>query len=189
MKVLRERKDRKIWLSQKGYVEKVLQHFNMQNAKLVSTPFPIQLKLSAEQSPSIEAEKADMAQVSYSSVVGSLLFAMVCTRPDIAQAVRVMSRYIANLGSDHWTVVKWILWYLRETTNHSLCYGSAGLECIGYVDSDFAGDQDKKRFTTGYVFSMGGGAISWESKLQSAMALLMIEAEYIAVAHTCKEAI
>ena len=106
MKVLRERKDRKVWLSQKRYVEKVLQYFNMQNAKSVSNPFSIQLKLSAEQSPSMKAEKTDMARVPYLSAVGSLMFVMVYTRLDIAQAVRVVSRYMANLGSDHWTVVK-----------------------------------------------------------------------------------
>ena len=74
-------------------------------------------------------------------------------------------------------------------TDHLLCYGSAGLECIGYVDSDFADDRDKRRSTTGYVFSMDGGAISWESKLQSVVSLSTTEAEYITVAHTCKETI
>ena len=88
------------------------------------------------------------------------MFAMICTRPDITQAVGVVSWCMANPGSNHWTTVRWILQYLRGTTNYSLCYGSAGLECIGYVDSDFAGDQDKGRPTIGYVFSMGSGAIS-----------------------------
>ena len=90
-------------------MEKVLRRFNMQNIKPVSTPFLIQLKLSAEQSPSTEAEKADMAQISYLLVVGSLMFAMVCTRPNIVQVVGVVSWYMANPSSDHWTAVKWIL--------------------------------------------------------------------------------
>ena len=96
---------------------------------------------------------------------------------------------MVNPSSNHWTAVKWILWYLRGTTDYSLYYSSAGLGCIGYVDSDFAGDRDKRRSTTGYVFSMDDGAISWESKLQSVVALSTTEAKYIAVIHVYKEAI
>lgn len=107
MKVLWGRKNRKIWLSQKDYVEKVLQRFNIQSAKPVSTLFPIHLKLSAKQSPSTKAEKADMAWIPYSSVVRSLMFVMVYMRPDITQEVGVASRYMTNPGCEHWNTVKW----------------------------------------------------------------------------------
>lgn len=85
--------------------------------------------------------------------------------------------------------MKWILRYLRGTADFSLCYGSASLECVEYVDSHFAGDRDGRKSTTGYVFSMGSGAISQESKLQLIVALSTTEVEYIAMAHACKEAI
>ncbi|GKV24632.1 hypothetical protein SLEP1_g34217 [Rubroshorea leprosula] len=106
MKVFRDREDRKIWLNQKNYIERVLRRFNMQNAKPVSTPFPVHIKLSSEYSPSTEAEKAAMSRVPYSSAVGSLMFAMVGTRPDIAQALGAVSKYMANPGRVHWDAVK-----------------------------------------------------------------------------------
>ena len=155
----------------------------------MNTPFPIHLKLSSSQSPSTEEEKVAMSQVPYSLVVESLMFAMVSTRPDITQAVGAVSKYMANPGCDHWKVVKWILRYLRGTSDFALCYGYANLNCTGYVDSDFTEDLDKKRSTSGYVFSMAGGAISWKSKLQSIVALSTTEAEYIVVTHACKEVI
>ncbi|GKV30830.1 hypothetical protein SLEP1_g39605 [Rubroshorea leprosula] len=189
MKVFRDRKDMKIWLNQKNYIERVLQRFNMQNAKPVSTPFPVHIKLSSEYSPSTEAEKAAMSRVPYSSAVGSLMFAMVGTRPDIAQAVEAVSKYMANPGRVHWDAVKWILRYLKDTSSVSLCYRSMEPDCVGFVDADFAGDRDKRRSTSGNVFIMAGGAVSWESKLQPVVALSTTEAEYISISHACKEAI
>ena len=102
-----------------------------------------------------------MSRVPYSSTIGSLMYAMVCTRPDIAHAVGVVSRYMNNLGKEHWEAIKWILRYLRGTANHALCFG--GLETVlqGYVDSDMEGDKDSRRSTTGYVFTIGGKTVSW----------------------------
>jgi hypothetical protein len=170
-------------------VERILQRFNMQNAKPVGTPFPNNEKISSEQSPSTEEERIEMSQVPYSSAVGSLMFAMICTRPDIAQAVGVVSKYMANPGRDHWTAVKWIFRYLRGTSHYAICYSGDTITCEGFVDSDFAGDRDRRRSTTCYLFSMAGGAISWVSKLQSVVALSTTEAEYMAATQACKEAI
>ena len=88
------------------------------------------------------------------------MFAMICTRLDIAQAVGAVSRFMANPGKEHWNAVKRILRYLNGTSDVALCYG--GSECIvrGYVDSDYAGDLDKRKSTTGYVFTFAGGAVS-----------------------------
>jgi hypothetical protein len=84
-----------------------------------------------------------------------------CTRPDIAHAVGVVSRYMNNLGKEHWEAVKWILKYLRGIANHVLCFGGSETVLQGYVDSDMAGDKDSRRSTTGYVFTIGGTTISW----------------------------
>jgi hypothetical protein len=81
-----------------------------------------------------------MSRVPYSSVVGSLMYAMVCTRPNIAHAVGVVSRYMNNPGKEHWEVVKWILRYLRGTATHALCFGGSNTFIQGHVDSDMAGD-------------------------------------------------
>ncbi|KAE8725329.1 hypothetical protein F3Y22_tig00008957pilonHSYRG00078 [Hibiscus syriacus] len=189
MQIHRDRSNRKIWLSQKNYLKKILSRFNMQDCKLISTPLPINFKLSSSMSPSSEEERMKMSRVPYASAVGSLMFAMICTRPDIAQAVGVVSRYMTNPGKEHWNTVKRILRYIKGTSNVALCYGGSNLLINGYVDSDYAGDLDKSKSTTGYVFKVAGGAVSWVSKLQSVVATSTTEAEYVAATQASKEAI
>ena len=99
----------------------MLKRFNMQNSKLVSTPFASHFKLSKEMCPKTQEEMEYMSKFPYASTVGSLMYAMVYIRPNIAHAVGVVSRYMNNPGKEHWMVVKWILRYLRGTTNQALC--------------------------------------------------------------------
>ena len=106
-----------------------------------------------------------MSRVLYSSTIGSLMYAMVCTRPDIAHAVGVVRRYMNNIGKEHWEEIKWILRYLIGTTTHELCFGGSYIVLQGYVDSYMAVDKDSKRSTAGYVFTIGGTTVSWISKL------------------------
>ncbi|KAH9663295.1 hypothetical protein KPL70_019630 [Citrus sinensis] len=189
MQIHRDRNNRKIWLSQKNYLKKILRRFNMQDCKSISTPLPVNFKLSSSMCPSNEAERKEMSRVPYASAVGSLMFAMICTRPDIAQAVGAVSRYMANPGGEHWITVKRILRYIRGTSDVALCYGGSEFTVRGYVDLDFAGDLDKRKSTTGYVFTLAGAAVSWVSKLQTVVALSTTEAEYMAATQACKEAI
>jgi hypothetical protein len=189
MRITRDRKNRKLTLSQGEYTEKVLERFRMQNAKLVSTPLASHFKLTKEMCPKTQEEIEYMSRVPYSSAVGSLMYAMVCTRPDIAHAVGVVSRYMNNPGKEHWEAVKWILRYLRGTANHALCFGGSETVLQGYVDSDMAGDKDSRRSTTGYVFTIGGTTVSWISKLQKVVALSTTEAEYVAATEASKEMI
>ena len=137
----------------------------MQDCKPISTPLPINFKLSSSMSPNNEVEMMEMSRVPYASAVGSLMFAMVCTRPDIAQAVGAVSRYMANPGKEHWSAVKRILRYVKGTSNVALCYGGSDFTVRGYVDSDYAGDLDKSKSTSGYVFTLARGTVSWVSKL------------------------
>ena len=130
-----------------------------------------------------------MSKVTYASTVGSLMYAMVCTRLDIAHVVGIVSRYMNNPGKEHWMAVKWILRYLRGTTNQALCFGGSNIALQGYVDADMAGDRDKRRRTTRYVFTVGGIAVSWVSKIQSVVALSTTEAEYVAAIEASKEII
>jgi hypothetical protein len=176
-------------LSQGEYIEKVLERFRMQNAKPVSTPLANHFKLTKEMCPKTQEEIEYMSRVPYSSTVGSLMYAMVFTRPDIAHAVGVASRYINNLGKEHWEAVKWILRYLRGTTTHALCFGGSDTFLQGYVDSDPAGDKDSRRSTTGHAFTIGGTTISWISKLQKVVALSTTKAEYVAATEASKEMI
>jgi hypothetical protein len=130
-----------------------------------------------------------MSRVPYSSTVGSLMYAMVCTRLDFAHEVGVVSRYMNNPGKEHWEVVKWIFIYLRGIANHALCFGGSETVLQGYVESDMTGDKDSRRSTIGYVFSIGGTTVSWISKLQKVVALSTTEAEYVATTEASKEMI
>jgi len=137
--------------------------------------------------PKTQEEIDYMSNVSYSSAVGSLMYGMVCIRPDIAHAVGVVRRYMNNLGKEHWMEVKWILRYLRGTTTHALCGGGSSTVLQGYVDSDMVGDKDSSKSAIGYVFTMGGTIVSWISKLQKVVALSSREVEYVAATKDSKE--
>ncbi|KAL5766903.1 hypothetical protein ACOSP7_017520 [Xanthoceras sorbifolium] len=189
MEIRRDKAAGKLYLIQKSFVEKVLERFGMKNAKPVSTPLAAHFKLSAAMSPQSDNDIEYMSHVPYSSAVGSLMYAMVCTRPDIAHAVSVVSRYMFNPGKEHWQAVKWIMRYLRGTTDSCLEFGRSKGHLVGYVDSDYAGDLDRRRSITGYVFTLGDTAISWKATLQSTVALSTTEAEYMAVVEAIKEAI
>ena len=130
-----------------------------------------------------------MSRVPYASAVRSLMFAMICITPDIAQAVGVVSRYMTNPGEEHQIDVKRILGYIRGTSNVALCYGESKFIVNGYVDLDFVEDLDKRKSTTSYVFTLEGATISWASKLQTVMTLFTTEAEYMAATQAYKEAI
>ncbi|KAL5793534.1 hypothetical protein ACOSP7_002128 [Xanthoceras sorbifolium] len=93
----------------------------------------------------------EMSRLPYASAVGGLMFAMICTRPDIAQAVRVASRYMADLGKEHWNSMKRILRYIRGTSDVALCCEGSEFTVRGYEESNFAGDLDERNSTTGYV--------------------------------------
>lgn len=132
-----------------------------------------------------------MSFVPYASAVGSLMYAMVCTRPDISQAVNVVSMYMGNPGKTHWQAVKWIFRYSRETTGVGLIFGRGKDQNLaaGYVDSDYPTDLDKRKSLTGYVFTLSGSAISWKETLQSIVGLSTTEAEYMAITEAVKKVV
>jgi hypothetical protein len=181
-------------LNQRKYVETILQRFNMHGSKPVKVPIPIGVKLSVDQCPKTQEEEEGMSHVPYANAVGSLMYAMVCTRPNIAHAVEVLSMFMSKPGKEHWTRVKRVFRYLRGTTNCGLCYqGRPELDRVvdihGFVDANWAGDLDHKRSTSGYVFNLFGGAISWMRKIQVVVALSTTEAEYMESTHAIKEAV
>ena len=130
-----------------------------------------------------------MSKVPYASAIGSLMYTMVCTRPDIAHAVGVISRYMSHPGIDHWNVVKWILRYLRGTSNKCLHFGGSTTDLQGYVDSYLARDIDTKQSTIGYVFTIGGTIMSQVSQLQKVNALSTTKAQYVVITQATKEMI
>ena len=140
IKLIRDRKNKLLALSQASYIDKILVRFNMENSKRGSLPFRHGIHLSKEQSPKTPEQKERMSRIPYASAVGSLMYAMLCTRPDICYAVGVVSRYQSDPGEEHWIAVKHILKYLRRTRDYMLVYSSGSLETIGFTDSDFQGD-------------------------------------------------
>ncbi|RVW94385.1 Retrovirus-related Pol polyprotein from transposon TNT 1-94 [Vitis vinifera] len=125
MRIIRDKANGTLKLSQSAYVKKVLSRFNMNEAKPVSTPLGSHFKLSKEQSLKTEEERDHMSKVPYASAIGSLMYAMVCTRPDIAHAVGVVSRFMSKPGKQHWEAVKWILRYLKGSLDTCLCFTEA----------------------------------------------------------------
>ncbi|XP_075515307.1 secreted RxLR effector protein 161-like [Primulina tabacum] len=165
----------------------------MHEAKAVSTPLEQHFKLSIAQSPSGTEEKERMMHIPYANRVGSIMYGMVCSRPDLAHSISQISRFMADPGENHWEALKWTLRYLKGTSKLGLMFqgqkenSSQPLE--GYVDSDFAGNLDTRKFITRYIFTLYGTTISWKASLQSVVALSTTEAEFIAVTEVVKEAI
>ena len=135
----------------------------MDNSKKGLLPFRHGLAFSKDQCPKTQEERDRMAGVPYTSVVGSLMYAMLCTGPDSYFAIGMVSRYQSNLDLEHWTAVKHIFKYLRRTKDYMLMYGRDELILISYTDSDFMSDKDLRKSTSGHVFTLGGGAVSWRS--------------------------
>ncbi|KAL3510695.1 hypothetical protein ACH5RR_030096 [Cinchona calisaya] len=159
MEIKRDQGVRKLFLTQKNYLEKVLERFSMKDTKPVTTSPVAHFKLSATQSPQSDEEKRYMERISYSSAVDSIMYAMVCTRPNISQAVSVVSRHMSCPSKTHWQAVRWVLRYLHGISDVCLEFGSNSNTLIGFVDSDYVGDFDKRKSLTGYVFCIGGCAI------------------------------
>ena len=186
MTLTRDRTNRIIRLGQAAYVERILREHGMWDAKSVSTP----IETSAKLVPAEDGYQAEQKfKTRYQSAVGSLMYAMLGTRPDIAYAVSVVSRYAHNPTNKHWGAVKRILAYLKGTVHMELTFQGTLSDLIGYTDSDWAGDTATRRSTSGYVFNIGSAAISWSSKRQATVALSTCEAEYIGQTQATKEAI
>lgn len=160
MDITREMKQRTLHLSQYHYVNIVLSRFFMHQSSEVSTPF----KLSLDQCPKDAKEEADMEKIPYANVVGSLMYSMVYCRPDLAHSMSVVSRYMSCAGKTHWEAVKWIVRYMKRTTNHGLKFARSDIAdsdaLVGYVDSDFAANLDSRKSLTDYVFNLYGTGIS-----------------------------
>ncbi len=177
--------DGSIKLSQARAIRDLVSKFGMSDAHVKSTPMSTSTRLTKGGS-----KEVDKSTVPYMELVGSLLYLASCTRPDISQAVGALSRYMAHPTEHHWSTAKGVLRYLAGTPELGIVFNASGAASLhGYCDADYAGDIDTRRSTTGYMFLLAGGAISWSSKLQPTVAVSTAEAEYMAAAHAVKEAL
>ncbi|XP_062119405.1 secreted RxLR effector protein 161-like [Humulus lupulus] len=138
-------------------------------------------KFSKAQCPQNDKERDEMKIIPYASLVGNLMYAQVCTRPDIAFVVGVLGRYLSDPGLSHWKAAKKVMRYLQGTKDHLLTYRRADtLDIVGFSDVDYAGCVDDKTSTSGYIYMMAGRAVSWKSVKQTLTASSTMEAEYMA---------
>ncbi|KAL5812625.1 hypothetical protein ACOSQ3_027575 [Xanthoceras sorbifolium] len=169
-----KQKEEGIFISQENYAKEILKKFKMNDCKPINTPAECGIKLSKHG----EGESID--PTFFKSLVGSLRY-LTCTRPDILYAVGLVSRYMENPTTTHFKAAKRILRYIKGTIDFGLFYSiSNDYKLVGYSDSDWGGDIDDRKSTSGFVFFMGNTAFTWMSKKQPIVTLSTCEAEYVA---------
>ena len=186
LEITRDRPRRTIALLAERYTLDILNRFNMLDARPVSTPMAATLKLER-----LEAPSDPQTQKLYQQMLGCLMYAMVCTRPDLAYSVGALAQHSAAPGPEHISAIKHVFRYLTATRNAVLVYDGSVRKhkLVGYSDSDWAGDPINRRFIAGYTFIIGTTAISWASKKQQSVALSSTEGEYMASTIATCEAI
>ncbi|KAG8499182.1 hypothetical protein CXB51_005634 [Gossypium anomalum] len=165
-KINRDRSRRLLGLSQGTYIDKILKRFNMEESKRGLLPMRHGISLSKEMCPSTPQERERMSKIPYASTIGSIIYAMLCTRPDVSYALSMTSRYQVDPGE-----------------------GEEELSVKGYTDASFQTDKDDSRSQSGFVFCLNGGAVNWKSSKQSTVADSTTEAEYIAASEEAKETV
>ncbi|KAG8927105.1 hypothetical protein FRC01_008017 [Tulasnella sp. 417] len=202
IRITRDRKNKNMWLDQHKFIKDVLERFGMTNCKSVKTPFETNLKLFKS-----EEEVNPTRRELYMSIVGSLQYLANGTRPDIAYATNKLAQFSVNPSEEHITTAKHVLRYLKGTQDLRLTYRAnpevkayskaigfkeTGTEqesqIEGFSDSDWAGDPNDSKSTTGYVYILAEGATAWKSTKQTSTALSSVEAEYMASCETAKHA-
>ena len=180
-----EMSEGQICINQRPYIGNLVRRFGLSEACGVSTPADACVKLVAEDGVSLPADPK-----LYQQIVGSLQYAAGGTRPDIAYAVSMIAKFCHQPTELHMTAAKRVLRYLKHTRDLNLAYVKNSPEAIiGYSDADWAGDMQDRRSTSGNVFLLGGGAITWSSRKQSSVALSTVEAEYMALSVATQEAV
>ena len=177
--------DGRYQINQRRYAEQILKRFNMSDCKSIDTPCGsgIQLQKATEE----EYKQVCDSNFPYREVVGSLIYLMTATRPDISWTVSKLSQFLDKPGPPHVTAAKRLLRYIKGTLSYSITYTPTDGVLVGYADSDWAGDTDDRRSTTGYVFTLGSSPISWKTRKQNTVALSSCEAEYMALSDATKE--
>ena len=193
LELTRNRKEKKLWVNQQAFIEKIIHRFNMSQCNPKLTPADPNVRLSKEMEPKTNSQRQEAKKLPYQQAVGCLNYLAQTTRPDIGFAVNQLSRYCNLFGAEHWKAAKHVIAYLKGTVSYGLCYGGDGASVssslVGYSDSDYAGDLDNFRSTTGYILFFNLGPVCWRSRLQPSTAGSTMQAEYQALSDFTKETV
>ena len=183
MRITRDRIKKTLKLDQISYADKVIKRFKLNDAKIARTPLPSgynPLPNTTQSTPHLRSR--------YQSVIGSLLYIMLGTRPDIAQAVIKMSQFSSNPLEEHLQKALYIVRYLAGTKNLCIKYnGASKAGFVAYSDTDWAGDHETRRSTSGYAIFLGNGIVSWLLRRQCKITLSSTEAEYVGMTEVAKQ--
>lgn len=173
-----------IKMTQQGYIIELLNKFVMIDSKPVTTPIDVNTKLKKEENPTPEEQK-----LPYRELIGGLTYLSVTTRPDIAYSISMLGQFNNCYGFEHWKAAKRVLRYLEGTSSIGITYKKDLKPIQGFIDADWGGCIEDRRSYSVYIFTFGGGPISWDSRKQRTVALSTTEAKYIAMTESIKEAI
>ncbi|CAM8959954.1 unnamed protein product [Rhodiola kirilowii] len=190
MVIDRDRSKRFLKLHQRPYLEKIVSKFSSLDCKPVQVPLAPHFILSKSKSPKSDIECAKIENVPYANAIGSVMYAIISSRPDLSYDISLLSRFMSNPGPEHWLALKHVFAYIKSTLGVGLCYKKRhdDLKLIGYVDVDFGCDRDTRKSTTALYFTLGACCVSWKSQLQSIVTISTTESEYIALCDALKEA-
>jgi hypothetical protein len=181
LQIERDRSKKTMKIHQNKYIEQIINRFNMTQANPSLIPADPGIHLVAGK---------DEVNFPYREAVGMLIYLSTVSRPDISFAIGVLSRFVNNFDSTHCKAVKKVIRYLISTKELGIQYSYNGDdELLGYCDADYDGDLDTRRSTTGYIFIMNGGPVTWNSQRQRSVALSTTEAEYMAACSATKEVV
>jgi hypothetical protein len=190
MRIERNREKRQLFLHQTPYLQDILSRVDMVSCNGVQTPMEVNSHLCPYEN------ETDITKIpEYQSTVGSVMYAMLGTRPDLAYSISTLGKFSSAPIMSHHSALKRVIRYIKQTTNVGILYDGSSLdpdgfpELVCYTDSDWAGDRSDRRSTGGYVFTLLGGAVSWKSKKQGVVATSTAEAEYVALSEATKESI
>jgi hypothetical protein len=185
MRITCDQSKKLLMIDQQAYTEGIITRFNMHNLKPRRTPLPEGIHLEKEAS---DFKTEASQRTFYQQIIGSLIYLMIGTRPDIAWSTSRLSQYMQEPTDEHVEAAKQVFRYLRQTTDYKIQYQDAShSELIGYSDADWSENWDNWRSTTGFVFLMADGAVTWTSRMQKTVARLSTEAEYMALSEACSE--
>ena len=184
MSIQRNRQTGIIKIGHRLMITELLEKYGAVDSKIKSVPLSPSIKLAKD-----EGDPLDKEHYPYSQLVGSLMYLAITSRPDLAFSVGALARYMSCPTTVHWQAAKGVLRYLGGTLDYGITFGSDSNDLIGYCDADYAGDTDTRKSTSGYIFILHGGAITWSSKRQATVAASTTEAEYMAAAAAVKEAL